>query len=470
MAQRNQGQVKEITNTVYTMPDRFVPREVRGGNNFLKLLILFIALAAVAGGAIFYFMRGANNNTNTVTNTTTNTTQNTNTGSSLTLTETTVPNDGSTVRLPSGWTAVTNVLETVLLEVENPVADISDTTSVQARVSVSRATTTVTAVSDYVDSILTDMQRRFSDFSVVSQRSVTVAGREAMLVEWSYTSSEGPLTTASLFVLANTNVYTISALSLTTAYQGYRADFMTIVTSFTPTTSTTNTNTTNANTASNTNTSVNGNTNTSTGPTSNGAPLPLSSDVDNDGLTPNEETLYGTNPNKPDTDGDGFIDGYNLSAAGVISGEVALGYNPSGNGKMKDSTHVDGYSNPDFHYSLIYPTSWSVEAVVSDNSNILISPAANSGEFIQINVVANPDELSAFNWYLSFNPSVDPRSLESFSVNGIEGVRTSDRSIVYLAKGDMIYLLYYNTGGLTKVNYRATFEMILQSFKLTSSN
>ena len=47
-------------------------------------------------------------------------------------------------------------------------------------------------------------------------------------------------------------------------------------------------------------------------------------DSDNDGLTDDEEKIYGTDPYNPDTDGDGYMDG----------AEVKGGYNPSGSGKL----------------------------------------------------------------------------------------------------------------------------------------
>ncbi len=47
-------------------------------------------------------------------------------------------------------------------------------------------------------------------------------------------------------------------------------------------------------------------------------------DPDHDGLTNLQEQQYGTNPNNPDTDGDGYHDG----------AEVKAGYNPLGPGKL----------------------------------------------------------------------------------------------------------------------------------------
>ncbi len=48
-------------------------------------------------------------------------------------------------------------------------------------------------------------------------------------------------------------------------------------------------------------------------------------DSDNDGLTDDEERIYGTDINNPDTDGDGYLDGQ----------EVKNGYNPLGPGKLE---------------------------------------------------------------------------------------------------------------------------------------
>ena len=50
-----------------------------------------------------------------------------------------------------------------------------------------------------------------------------------------------------------------------------------------------------------------------------------SQDTDEDGLTSTQEDQYGTDPENPDTDGDGYMDG----------AEVAEGYNPNGSGKLQ---------------------------------------------------------------------------------------------------------------------------------------
>jgi len=55
-----------------------------------------------------------------------------------------------------------------------------------------------------------------------------------------------------------------------------------------------------------------------------GPDLELIADSDNDGLIDVREEFYGTDPYYPDTDGDGYSDGY----------EILNGYNPRGEGKL----------------------------------------------------------------------------------------------------------------------------------------
>ncbi|MBI4437937.1 calcium-binding protein [Candidatus Uhrbacteria bacterium] len=50
----------------------------------------------------------------------------------------------------------------------------------------------------------------------------------------------------------------------------------------------------------------------------------LTEDDDEDGLTNEEEARYGTDPQSPDTDDDGYLDG----------AEIDAGYNPNGPGRL----------------------------------------------------------------------------------------------------------------------------------------
>lgn len=73
-----------------------------------------------------------------------------------------------------------------------------------------------------------------------------------------------------------------------------------------------------------------------------------SQDSDNDGLTNLEELLMGTDPNNPDTDGDGFLDG----------DEVRALYNPLGPGRLHESPFISRYTIDSSGHEFLYPKFW----------------------------------------------------------------------------------------------------------------
>ncbi|MFC1662652.1 hypothetical protein ACFL04_00605 [Patescibacteria group bacterium] len=457
---------------VYSMPDRFMPKESGGGNSFLTIILILVVIALIAGGAIFYFMRTpANENTNTLPNTNgidlTNSISNTNTAQELNLAEHQIVNDGSTINIPDNWQITANVQDDVILTVASTQQDTtSDGNSIAALITVARRTVETNTISAFVNEFLVEQERRFPDLEVITQNTVTVAGREAIVADYTYSSLQTKLQVRTLYIIIGQTAYLVNFTAIEEQWQKYDQDATKILTSIRPAAQQTTNINTNANSNNNTNSSVNTNNNTN----SNVTPIPLTNDDDLDGLTLDEETLYGTDPQARDTDADGFIDGYSLSSAGVVSGELALGYNPNGDGLMKDTNLVRGYTNQDFSYSIIYPTSWIVESIVPDNANIMFTSQPSTGEFVQVIIQDNPSELTAKNWYLNLNPTTNPSLIKTISVNGLEGVRSLDGQTVYLSKADKIYILVYNVGNLETANFRATYEMMLQSFKLTGSS
>ncbi len=200
---------------------------------------------------------------------------------------------------------------------------------------------------------------------------------------------------------------------------------------------------TNTNTASNTN-----------GSTS--ATIVSSIDSDADGLTNQEEILYGTNAGSPDTDLDSYRDGQ----------EVLALYNPSGTNKLADAALVKTYENTTYGYSLFYPPSWTLGTLSSDKTAVFTSV---TGEFVQLSVQENPSGQSAREWYLALNPSVAQTSLKDMSVGTLSGIIGPDGLNVYLAHGTNIYQLTYNIGIRTEANYLTTFTMMYTSFSLRTT-
>ena len=184
-------------------------------------------------------------------------------------------------------------------------------------------------------------------------------------------------------------------------------------------------------------------------------------DTDNDGLTNVEEAIYGTNPNKPDTDEDGFSDGL----------EVANLYNPLGFKPVKllDSGKVKAYVNPTYNYSVLSPLAWVVQALDANNEQVMLS--SDTGEFVEILVEDNPLKLSVTDWYLGQSPGVSPSDLKTVTTkDGMKGILSPDGLAAYFPWEDRIFVVYYNIGLKTDVSFFTTFKMIINSFKLGVSS
>lgn len=220
----------------------------------------------------------------------------------------------------------------------------------------------------------------------------------------------------------------------------------------------------NSNLNTNTATNLNQNTNLNTNTSLITSPLPSSLDADSDGLTDVEEAAYTTDPNKPDTDGDSFIDGKEARTDGSIVGELYMGYNPKGAGKLEGSSLVTRQENETKEYSILVPATWTVSKDAT--GGVLITPTLPTGEFFQVRVNDNSTQMTPSQWYQSANPASLVASLTTKAINGLEGILSEDYSTIYLFKGTKVYSIQYSTGALSQVNYRTTFDMIMLSFKL----
>ncbi len=175
-------------------------------------------------------------------------------------------------------------------------------------------------------------------------------------------------------------------------------------------------------------------------------------DSDQDGLTNQEEILYGTNAGSADTDLDGYKDGQ----------EVLAFYNPNGQGKLIDSALVKTYENTTYRYSMLAPPSWTVGTL---NADKLVTFTSVTGEFVQVSVQENTSGLSAREWYISLNPSVKQSSLKDIAVGTVTGVLGPDGLNAYLADKKYIYQVTYNIGVKKEANYLTTFSMMYTSVK-----
>lgn len=217
----------------------------------------------------------------------------------------------------------------------------------------------------------------------------------------------------------------------------------------------------NSNDNFNDNTNININTNINSNV--NDIIISMSSDKDKDTLTDAEEELYQANPNNPDTDGDGFLDGQEVANLySPLTGEAEL---------MEHSGMTKNYINSTYSYSVIYPVSWQVVSLAGGDKEIAF--VSENKEFIEITILDNPQGLNAEQWYLKQIPFNLAYKVERLWANNFMGVKSLDGMHFYLTpisgKKNFIYSVSYMVGSRMNITYPATFKMIVRSFDIASN-
>ena len=215
----------------------------------------------------------------------------------------------------------------------------------------------------------------------------------------------------------------------------------------------------NINAVVNENANTNANTNTATTE----VPVP-GKDTDEDSLTNDEEKIWGTKADLPDSDSDGYTDGV----------EILAGYDPTNAtsaGRLADNAALVGtFANDDYNYTVLYPTDWLAEALAEgDNSEVLLTPNTLelAGQYIAITVIENPTGFTAVDWYVD-TANVDEADLITFiTFAGATGVWSTDGTTAYLANTDYIYAVSYRYGSSTELFFPTSFEMVAKSLTLT---
>jgi hypothetical protein len=178
-------------------------------------------------------------------------------------------------------------------------------------------------------------------------------------------------------------------------------------------------------------------------------------DSDSDGLSDLEEPLYGTDRQAPDADQDKFLDG----------NEVFHLYNPAAQAPVRliDSGLVKPFRS-DVGWSLYVPAAWEANL---DGSGGKGTVATGRGEQFFITLDDNATALPLVDWYVAKYPGTTVSSLRPITTKGgLEGVFAPDRMTAYFAWDGKIFSLRYDIDGQTYVNYRTTYEMMLNSLAL----
>lgn len=184
-------------------------------------------------------------------------------------------------------------------------------------------------------------------------------------------------------------------------------------------------------------------------------------DTDKDGLTDAEEAVFSTQLTKPDSDGDGFLDGEELMGLfDPLQPSPAL---------LESSEIIQKYENKSYNYSIFYPAKWSARALDQTNREVIFT--SSNGDFIEVLIEDNPELYSAKTWYLKHFPDITSAQVKTITTrDGMQGVKSVEGTTAYFSNGYLIYAITYNIGTKTVLDYNSAYEMMIKSFKVGINN
>jgi len=187
--------------------------------------------------------------------------------------------------------------------------------------------------------------------------------------------------------------------------------------------------------------------------------LLASNDEDRDGLTDNEEILFGTNQKLVDTDGDVYKD----------KEEIKNFYSPINAKKIRlwEEKLISTYENKNYGYKIYYPASWIIDSIdPEDPADIMVSSSQN--EFVNIIVEEKRAVDSLSSWYLAKAPSVKFNEIKGYkNYNKLAVIESPDAFTVYIENVDKtkVFVINYNIGLKEEAGFGSVFEMIVNGFQ-----
>ena len=186
-------------------------------------------------------------------------------------------------------------------------------------------------------------------------------------------------------------------------------------------------------------------------------PLVDNIDVDQDGLTSEEEALYGTDPNDDDTDNDGYLDGTEL---------VNL-YSPISSGEaLVSSGLVTTFVNSQFDYRLLYPSNWVADGLLGELDLIMISSDSETGDTFTVLAEENTEGWTAQEWLDNTQEDNQTLIATTFGQEALSAWQTADQNILVYINDRYRYLIVYTVASGADPSFATTFQMILNSFEL----
>jgi len=182
-------------------------------------------------------------------------------------------------------------------------------------------------------------------------------------------------------------------------------------------------------------------------------------DSDSDGLSDVEEAVFGTDARAPDTDRDGFLDG----------NEVFNLYNPGAKAPVRllDSGLVTAFVSP-AGWSMYIPKGWTSELDSPDGSRATIR--TGQGEIFRISIQNNPNNATLSDWYVAGHAGASATQLrEIITKGGLTGLLGPERTDVQFSWDGKIFVLQYDLGTKPFINFRTSYEMMLNSLRLSGA-
>lgn len=183
--------------------------------------------------------------------------------------------------------------------------------------------------------------------------------------------------------------------------------------------------------------------------------VPASADADADGLTDKEEVLLGTNTQVRDTDGDTYEDKH----------EIMNNYSPLAgkNEKLSTAALFKLYTNPQYGYQVYFPAKWLSDSLDQTGKQVLF--VSNTEEFFEVLIEENTANLPIVDWYRSQSPALASVSLSVTLLSGVPAVWSPDKSTLYAGRDGLVYILTYNRGNLSELNWPTAWEYFYKNFK-----
>lgn len=178
-------------------------------------------------------------------------------------------------------------------------------------------------------------------------------------------------------------------------------------------------------------------------------------DTDSDGLTDTEEQLlYSTDPLRPDSDSDGFLDGnevfHHYNPNGVAPGTLL----ESGLVKAFEATFAGGA------YSILYPSVWRATVDAATPSDASFTTTTGEVMALAVKQPKSADQTLQV-WYDS--QGLKDKVVAGTTKNGYPSLVAENQLAAYVDGGTFVIALTYNAGIKGTIEYLQTFQMMLNS-------